>query len=381
MGTQSTKIESPFSKTTPYNVGLQPPVTPNTQLTISPLSRPPMDSQAIPHIPAQANPVIKMSDIEELGTDVSKRVSATTDKIIAKMNIGNFDELGEILTAVQVEADKLNPGKYERNGWMGWIKNRFSDVKKELTLNFSSAEQVFDQLNEQINNHIMVHQTWIKDLELLYSENYARYQELVQTIFVATKWEEYLLNQLATWPEIDTNAVDAPMKVQERRDAENVLSRLRIKMDSFLRRKVIMENHSIRIRDQQETSRTTISNLGEIVGSAIPMIRSEFGLFLHSLDAKKSNTLTTNVQGLVNTTFQKSADTAKEASIQSAIVANTSTVSTETIKHIRDRMLETLVEVQKVQQDAQARRIADAEYIKTSQQDYYNQCVNFGAIK
>jgi hypothetical protein len=66
---------------------------------------------------------IRMSDVESLGEKVSKEIGLTTDRIIEKMSVGNFDELGVILTSVQHEADKLNPAKYKRSGVIGWIRS------------------------------------------------------------------------------------------------------------------------------------------------------------------------------------------------------------------------------------------------------------------
>lgn len=359
-----------------------PPVSQASSFKLSPLTA----VQQNPLVASQnaqilATCVIDMKDIEELGEDISKQIGTTTDKIIKKMSVGNFDELGEILTAVQLEASKLDPASYGKPGIIGWLKGKFTDVKKELTLNFKTAEDVFDKLEKQISNHMAVHGEWIKDLDTLYKENYTRYQTLMQTIHVAGKWEEHILLQLKNWPEIDPTSLDAPMKLQERRDVENLLNRLRIKMDYFLRLKTVLENHSPRIRDQQETSRTTISTLKDVVEQAIPAIKSEFTMFLQSLDSKKSNELIGNLRGLVNTTLQKSADTAKDAALQSATNANTPTFSTDTIQHIRTRMLETVIEVKRINQEGATKRAEDAKYIQDSQQEYYKQCVQLGAIK
>ena len=324
---------------------------------------------------------VQMSDIDNLGQDVSRQIGATTDKIIKKMTVGNFDELGSILTAVQLEADKLSPASYQKKGLIRWFKNKFTDIKKELTLNFKTAEQVFDKLEKQISDHIAVHAEWIKDLDQLYNENYSRYQQLMKVMEMADAWEASIVKQLETWPEIDTNSPDAAMQVQAKRDVESLLNRLQSKKDYFLRLKTILENHSPRIRDQQETSRTTISTLKDVVEQAIPAIKSEFTLFLQSLDSQKSNEMITNLRGLVNTTLQKSADTAYDAAISSATNAVTPTFSTDTIKHIRNKMISTVTEVKRIQSEAEVRRKEDAQYIMDSQKEYLNQCVQLGAVK
>lgn len=324
--------------------------------------------------------MVSDSEIENLGVDVTRKIGPTTEKIISKMSVGKFDELGTILTQIQAEAGKLDPSSLQKGGISGWVQRKFGNMKQQLTLKLKTAEEVFDKLEEKISQHIAVHSEWVKDLETLYQENYNHYCEIQGVIAKAKTMESSLVFQLQNWAEVSAEDPEAMMKAQAKRDAEAVLGRLRRKIDSFLRLRVITENNAPKIRNQQETSRTTISTLQDIVELTLPLIKSEFALFIQSLDAQKSIQLVDSAKNLANTTLTKSADAAKQSAVDSAKSFNNPVVLTETLNHIRNRMIETVVEVGKIQKDAEATRQTDAKHLEDSQKQYLETLKQNGAV-
>lgn len=314
--------------------------------------------------------LIKDDDVDKLGADLSRTVGQTTEKIMAKMGVGKFDELGKILVNVQAEVGKLDPASIKKTGVVGWFQDKFGDIKQELTVRLKNADAVFDTLSDKISNHITVQTEWIKDLELLYAENYQRYEMINKVIEQGEGWRDQLHNQLANWPEIAADDPDAGMKIQDKRDAEARLNRINIKLDSFMRLKTIANSNAPKIKTQQETSRTTVMTLKDVIEQTIPMVKMEFSLYIQSLDAMKSIQIVDSAKSLANTTLKKSADSAKTAAIDAATALNKPVIETETLNHIRNRMLETLNEVKQIESDSSSKRIADATAIEASQKTY-----------
>lgn len=313
---------------------------------------------------------IQDDDVENLGSDVARQTGATTDRIIKTLGVSSFEEIGATLVAVQAEADQLDPASIQKGGIVGWFQKRFGNVKQQLTMRLKSAEDVFVKLEGKIADHIAVQANWVKDLDKLYEENYDRYVKIRDVIAKGKEWEAVMVENLRNWPTIDANDPEAAMKAQLRRDAESRLNRLRIKLDSFLRLQTLTENNAPKIRNQQETARTTIQTLRDVVEQTIPVIKGEFALFIQSLDAQKSTQLVVNTRGLATKTLEKSADTAKTAAVESAKTLNEASISNETLSLLRTRMLETLTEVRRIETDAQQRRVADEKSIVQGQQQY-----------
>lgn len=332
---------------------------------LSPLSKtPPQTGLVLPQT------VIKDDDIEKLGGNISRAVSQTSEKIVAKMSVQNFEELGAALIDVRNQAGKLDPNSIQKRGILGWWQRIFGDVKKELTMRLKNADAVFDQLDAKLNTHINVNKEWIKDLDILYAENLKRYQEINQVMEVAKEWRQNLEDQLANWPEILPEDPDANLKLQNLADAKARLNRIQIKQDMFLRLKTWTESNFPKIRSQQETSRTTVQTLTDVITQTIPMIKIEFSLFIQSLDVQKSIQLVDSTKDLANTTLIRSADSAKDAAVNAATSLNTPMIATNTLNHIKTRMLETFQEVENIRVTSQAVREADKVQIEESQKQY-----------
>jgi uncharacterized protein YaaN involved in tellurite resistance len=311
--------------------------------------------------------VVSDADIDKIGESVSREIGFTTQKIIDKMVVGKFDDLGVILTGITNEIDKLDPAQMQKGGVVGWLQNKFTDVKATLTLRLRSAQDVFDGLEGKISSHITVQQEWVKDLEALYNENFNHYQKIVAEMTDVERLIAYVDDQIKSWPEIDLNSPLAAMQVQQVRDAETKLNRLRLKLDNLLRLKAMTELNSPKIRQQQDTSRVTISTLKDIISQTIPIVKMEFALFIQTLDTQKSVKLTGDVRDLATKTLIKGGDSAKMAAIESAKALNTPVITSETLQTLRSRVYETVVEVKRIETDAQTKREQEAIQIVEGQ--------------
>lgn len=323
--------------------------------------------------------IIDDKDIDKVGENVSKQLGVTTQKIITKMSVGKFDELGEILTTIHLEADKLDPAQLQKGGVVGWFQNKFTDLKATLTMRLTTAQTVFAGLEDKIASHIAVQNTWIDDMDSLYKENMQHYKNIVEEMQRTEQLIAACESQIAAWPEVDPTSPTAAMEAQLVRDANSKVHRLRLKVDALLRLKVMTEINSPRIRQQQESSRTAVSTLKGIVLN-IPIIMMEFALFKQTLDVQSSIKLTDNVRDLTEKSLTKGAEGAKLAAIGSAKALNTASISNETLNNLRNRLLETVTEVRRIESDAVTRCSQDAVQIADGQKNLLTSLTATGSI-
>lgn len=324
--------------------------------------------------------VISDADIDKIGESVSREIGQTTQKIIDKMAVGKFDELGAILTQISNEANKLDPASIQKDGLVGWFQNKFTDVKGKLMLRLNTAQQVFQGLEEKISSHIVVQSAWVVDLDALYKENFNHYQKIVTEITEVEKLKAYAEQQIASWPEIDMNHPEAAMQAQLLRDAQTKVNRLDMKADNLRRLKAMTEINSPKIRSQQDASRATISTLKDVITQTIPIIKMEFAMFLQTLDVQKSVSLTSEVRNLATKTLTQGADSAKMAAIASATAMNTPVITTQTLQVLRAKMLETVTEVNRVEDAGRNQRAADAVELVQGQKSLLTALTQQGKI-
>ena len=312
---------------------------------------------------------ITFEQVDRLGDEQALKVGQTADKIVKTISLTDMDELGDIMAMMQVQSDKLNPESYKQNTLVSKVKSLFIDLKKHLKKELQSAEAAFVEIESKISNHIDNQTQWIQNLEMMYQENYQRYLEISEVINTLTNYETTCEQQINNFNISETDP-DFGMKAQTLQDMNNVLHRIKIKKDNMTRLKALCEGNSPKIRSRQEASRSAISTLKDIMTQIIPMLKIEFSLFIQTIDTQKSLNFINNTRLLANKTLVTSADNAYTASVESAKVVNTANVSTDTLVHIRDKMIQSMKEVKTIQDNFMNDSTQTLEEVKKTQQQF-----------
>lgn len=320
------------------------------------------------------------ADIEKLGEDNSSSVAATTNKITEKFTVNNFDGLGDILTNVQIQADSLDMSEYTKTGILGKLRRGLTDVRKVLYKRMTSAKEAFDDLETKIANQIAKLSEWNKDLALLYQENYNNHMRLTKQIQQGVELEAHMKAAIERFPAITADDPDAFIKSQQLQEAQTLLNLLQQKVDTWRRLQIICESHGPNIQSKQMAGRNAIDTLKRLMNEMIPMVKMEFAMHLQTLEIQKTIRLVDTTTELGNSTLTQSADASRNAAIAAAKSANTPMISTQTLNHIRTRMLEAATGVNQIRQEAQAQREADAQQMKDSQAEYLKQLQQQGAV-
>lgn len=329
--------------------------------------------------PILMDTVITDADIEGLGAGVTNELRDVLDRIIGKMKLSAFGELGTMLVKVELEAQKLDPTKLKHSGVLGWIKDAMMDIREELKTRFETASKAFDDLETTMKNQIGIHNTWILDMDTLYTSNFKVYGDIKEAISKGESWYKNLDQQIKNWPAISPDDPDAFMKAQNKQDAKDRLDLLGRKNDWLKRQKAIVEMNAPRIRDQQKTSRGVINVLRDTI-EALPYIKLEFAKQLQSLDSLKDVARGERGKELLNQSLTKSADSAHDAAIAANKSLNSPMVTNQTIDHLRTKMLETIQGVREIQDQARAQREADATAMAAGQKECLTKLQAEGAI-
>lgn len=323
---------------------------------------------------------VKESDIEALGEDNSAAVQATTEKITQKFTVNNFGDMGDILTNVRIQADSLDLSEYTQKGILGKLRRGMTDIRKLLYKRMTSASEAFDELNTRISNQIGVLAEWNKDLAALYQENYQNHQRLSEQIRQGEAMEQQMKMAIDNFPKFDANDPDAFIKSQQLQEARTLLNLLQTKIDTWRRLQIICESHGPNIQNKQMASRNAIDTLKRLMTEMIPMVKMEFAMHLHNLEVQKSITLVDATTELGNAALTQSADSSRDAALAAARAANTPMISTSTLNHIRQRMLEAATGVNQIREAGEAQRAADAIEMKKSQEQYLAQLQDKGVV-
>ena len=353
---------------------------PATLPSASPLAKMAKSSAASTELRTMYALVVTSDQLEALSAGTSKQVGATTDRITQKFSTANFGELGDMLYKVQTQANSLSADDLLKTGVIGWVRRKTSDVKAVLTKRFQTASKAFDELEGKMIDQRTILETWEKDMETLYDENYQNYLALRDALIRAES--AYAQNQqaLANFPLIDANDPDAFMKAQLLQEAQAEQTDISITCDTYRRQITMCENNGPDLRSRIRQSESQRKAITRVVVEVIPLVKREFAKFLQTLEMQKSITLVDGAREMGDKALRLSADSAKDASIAAAKSVNSPIISSSTIDHIRTRAIEALTAVQQIEQQAEQDREAFAVKNKEDQANYLKQLQNHKAV-
>lgn len=323
---------------------------------------------------------VTAEQLDQLGSASAKKIGATTDRITAKFSTSSFGELGDILHNVQTQANSLDVSEFTKTGLIGAIRRKTTNLKAMLQKRMQTAESAFDTLTTKMVESGSMLVEWEKDLDVLYTENYQNYLELRGFLNQCITIEQSIADTIANFPTITADDPDAFIKSQMLEEAKSTLNDARIKIDTLRRQIVICENHGPVIKNKMRASSQQRRTLGRMVNEMIPLIKLEFVMFKQNLEMQKSIQIVDSTRELADSALRVSADSSRDAALAAAKSANTPIVSTSTLDHIRQRMLETVTGVQQIEHDAEVQRVADEEHLKKTQAEYLTQLQQHKAI-
>ncbi len=359
---------NPFKNKPAVEPSYQPPIVPpkSNIVAMNPLQR----NAAEPAI--RTTSAVTLKDVEDLGADIQTSMGATTDKIVASMKVSQAGDLGSLLVQVQSQAERLDPTK-QFGGIFGWIRKRTVNIKSYLKQEFATTEKVFDELKTDISKRIAANDSWIKNLDQIFDENQTNYGRLVSLIAKGTAWAEAVKIQVDNYPVIDPMDPNAMMLAQDQRDLQSLYNRITQKVDTFKRMKMLAENNAPKIRTQQQTSYNTMTTLRDIMDFVIPTIKTEFALYLHSIETKSDQDLIANMKTMSQQTLIKSADAASTSAIDAAKNLNAPMVDNPTLDYLRQKIVDTVVAVKSIESESAKSREADALTMQSSTNQFIKQ--------
>lgn len=323
---------------------------------------------------------VTADQLEAMSASTSKQVGATTDRITQKFTTANFGELGDMLYKVQSQANNLSADDLMKSGVVGWIRRKTSDVKAVLTKRFQTAEKAFDELEGKMIDQRSILETWEKDMETLYDENYQNYLALRDMLVRAENAFAQNKITMDNFPVIAADDPDAFMKAQLLQEAQAEQTDISIACDTYRRQITMCEHNGPDLRSRIRQSEAQRKAITRVINEVIPLVKREFAKFLQTLEMQKTVTLVDSARAMGDQALKLSADSSRDTAIATAKSVNAPTISTSTIDHIRTRAIEALSAVQQIEQQAEQDRAAFAIKNKEDQANYLKQLQNHKAV-
>lgn len=322
-----------------------------------------------------------VDDIDSIGKDADAKLSQLSERITKKMTLNRMGDIGDMLMNVQREVNNLDPANIlKADGFLGKLRQRFIDIKVELTKRFQTADGAFTALKEGMTKHIVQLSEWERDDGALYLENVARFKEIMAALEQIESIIAQMKAQAAAWPVLDPSDPEAMMKAQDKFRLDDLINRAEVRREALLRSKIKCELNAPEILAMQSASGKLISKLKSNANDIIPELMREIAKQIQRINMQDAMKGIKSFSDFANVTLAKGAEATKDTVLQANQAFNDATITVNTITSMQNSVREMVLGIQQISVEAEKRRIAEEAAINQNQANLLKDLQKAGAV-
>ena len=293
----------------------------------------------------------------QYGAASQKKLSDFSETALSRVKTKDMGETGELITNLISELQGFDATTEQPKGIFGFFKKTSNSIE-QLKTRYDSADKNVERIKAQLEDHQVTLMKDITMLDKMYELNLVYFKELTMYILAGKKkLAEVRANDLKAAQE-KAQRTQLPEDAQAARDLADLCDRFEKKLyDLELTRNVsIQMGPQIRLIQSNDTMmaekiQTTIVN-------TIPLWKNQMVLALgiaHSQQAMQAERAVTDA---TNELLKKNAATLKQGTIEIAKESERGIVDIETLQQTNKSLIETLDELNKIQNEGRAKRVA-----------------------
>lgn len=322
-----------------------------------------------------------VEDIDNVGKDADAKLSQLSSRVTKKMTLNRMGDIGDMLMAVQREVNNLDPASLVKNdGLLSRIRQRFIDIKVELTKRFQTADGAFTALKEGMTKHIVQLTEWEKDDGAMYLENIERFKEVMAALAQIDAMLAQMKAQSAAWPVLDATDPEAMMKAQEKFLLDDLINRASVRREALLRAKVKCELNAPEILAMQSASGKLVSKLKSNANDIIPELMREIAKQIQRINMQDALKGIKSFSDFANVALVKGAEATKDTVLQANQAFNDATITVNTITSMQNSVRDMVLGIQSISVESEKRRIAEEATINANQTNLLKDLQKAGAV-
>lgn len=289
------------------------------------------------------------------GAASQQKVAEFSDTALQGVKTKDLGEVGAMITDLVAEL-KNEPS--ETKGFLGLFKKNVPIEK--LKAQYATTEKNVEKISDVLEDHQIVLTKDAAMLDEMYAANLTYYKEL--TMYILAGKQALTDAKEGKLKELQAKAAETglPEDAQAAADYADIVTRFEKKLyDLELTRTVSMQM-APQIRLIQNNDSLMIERIQSTLVNTIPLWKNQLVLSLglaHSQEALKAEK---EVTDLTNELLKKNADILKTGTVEIAKESERSVVDIETLKETNRKLIESLTEVTRIQEEGRRAR-ANAE--------------------
>lgn len=316
--------------------------------------------------------ITKSDDVLTFGLDAQKKVSDFSDSTLKKIKTKDLDETGKMVTELLTEIKKvdidLKPGK----GIIGWIKNKKFSLEL-MKSQYESVSKNIDTVVNKLQNQRVELMEDINMLDDLYAINEEYFKEISLYIEVGNEkiaqMKEGPLKELA----IKAQETGDPGDIQKMKDMDNLITRFQQKIYDLSTTRMISIQMAPQIRLIQNANVTMVDKLESTVNNTIPIWKSQMLIKIGTIHTKEATELVNKSNDITNQMMITNSEALKQAIIETSRESQRPVIDIDTIKVTNQNLVDTIKEVQAIQEQGRKNREDATEELKRLEKEMARQ--------
>ena len=298
--------------------------------------------------------VMETNTILEYGSAAQNKVADFSENALKNIRTKDLGDIGDMLSELIGELKGFEIEEKD-SGILGFFKKSANKVTN-LKTRYDKAATNVDKISKALENHQITLMKDIAVLDQLYEKNLINFKELSMYILAGKKKLEDVKNNDLPALKEKAQASGLPEDAQAASDLENAINRFEKKIHDLELTRVVAIQMAPQIRLVQNNDTLMVEKIQSTLVNTIPLWKSQMVIAMgisHSQEAIKAQN---EVTEMTNKMLEQNAEMLKTATVNTVKETERGIVDIETLKNTNARLIETLDEVKRIQEEGRSKR-------------------------
>jgi uncharacterized protein YaaN involved in tellurite resistance len=301
--------------------------------------------------------VMNTEQVLNYGASAQKNVAAFSESALKSVRTKDMGEAGDMLSKLVVQLKNLNYNDDDKKGFLGLFRKANQSIE-QLKAQYNKAEVNVDKIVEELQKHEVELMKDISLLDKMYEKN-SEYQKELAMYIIAGKIKIQELRE-KDLPKAQQKAKESGLAedAQAANDLANMINRFDKKIHDLELTRMISVQMAPQIRMIQNNDNLMAEKIHSSIVNTIPLWKSQMVMSLSLYHAQEATEAQRDVTDATNRLLQENAQKLHQGSVEIAKETERGIVDMETLTKTNKELIDTLTEVQEIQNSGREKRAA-----------------------
>ena len=311
------------------------------------------------------------NSILQYGSSAQNKIADFSETALKNVRTKDIDTVGDTLLSLVSELKNFEIDE-KNDGFLNKIFKKGSNKVGDLKAKYDSADVNVDKIVKALETHQITLMKDVNLLDQLYEKNLVNFKELTMYILAGYKrLEEIKATELPAALE-KANKSGLAEDAQAVNDLSEAINRFEKKLHDLELTRTVALQMAPQIRLVQNNDTVMIEKIQSTISNTIPLWKSQMLIALGIAHSKEAAKAQNEVSEFTNKMLKQNAENLKMATVETAKESERGIVDIETLTLTNKKLIETLEEVKRIQEEGREKRAAAQTELRRIETELHN---------